>query len=102
MVGLLSGEVEPSSGLIEVSGLASILNMFLCFNFPHEFPSSSGTMVLPDPEITEWDLYFTLPVWGCGWGDCACLILDWYFWFDLRTDEECPSCTGRLDVDFLI
>ena len=102
MAGLLSGEVEPPSELREVSGLASTLNMFLCFNFPHEFPSSSGTMVLPDPEITEWDLYFTLPVRGWGWGDCACLILDWYFWFDLRTDEECPSCTDWLDVDFLI
>ena len=56
MAGLLSGEVEPSSELVEVSGLASTSNMFLCLNFPHEFPSSSGTMVLPDPEITEWDL----------------------------------------------
>ena len=62
MAELLSGEEGPSSGLIEVSGLASTLNMFLCFNFPHEISSSSGIMVLLEPETTEWGLYFMLPV----------------------------------------
>jgi hypothetical protein len=55
-VELLSGEVGLSSELRGASGLANTSNLLLCFNFSHEFPFSPGTMVLPDPKITEWDL----------------------------------------------
>ena len=53
---LLGGEVGLSSGLRGASGLANTANMLLCPNLSHEFPFSSGTIVLPDPKITEWDL----------------------------------------------